>query len=84
VRPDGGGKRGIERTLRATPPLRLGDPFLREDGGEMQRALPPSASAAEGGDEVGEEVDMENRATRDPRGEGDWRRRRGLGLSLSS
>lgn len=67
--------------LRATPPLRLGDPFLREDGGEMQRAPPPTpaAAAAEGGDEVGDEVDMADRATGDPRRDGDWRRR-GLGF----
>jgi hypothetical protein len=82
VRPDGGGKRGIERTLRATPPLRVGDPFLREDVGEMQRAPPPSAAAVEGGEEVGDEVDMADRGTGDPRGDGDWRRRRRRGLGF--
>jgi hypothetical protein len=48
-------------------------------GGRRRDAAgpPASASAAEGGDEVGEEVDMANRATGDPRGEGEWRRRRG-------
>lgn len=52
--------------LRELPPLGLGDPFLREDVGETQRAPPPAAAAADGGDEV----DMADRAAGDLRGGG--------------
>jgi hypothetical protein len=64
--PDGGQgrERDIERTLREPPPLRLGDPFLREDVGETQRAPPPPPPPQVGG---GDEVDMANCRTGDPR-----------------